>query len=214
MHDQMRNSLNKFYPNSPFVKFGQQDIDNLPSPFRLGYWYTYFGKLLFEQYPNESITQIDSDCIVCNTLPEIMEGLYDVAAPLNNGVNAFSSSWRYISAINYLNIGTFTIKNKKFVDVWDESCRKELANCPYGEQDVFNQVFYSGDFKAVVLDDSHSSSYYGCSTLGRVSEFYLKGMNIMLGDKVVRVIHLAGPNKDKLRFLHHDVKEYIDYLIH
>lgn len=210
MHQGMRNSLEKFYPNAPFIKFDQKDLNSLPEPYQIGYANPYLLRIIFKTHSRAA--QIDSDCIVCNTLPDIIEGSYDVAAPLNNGKFGFSTSFRYISSKNYLNIGTFVIANKAFIDDWDNLARREIQNCPFAEQDIFNMAFYSGAYKAHILDTK--DSLYGCSTIGRYPEMYMKGDNIMLDDKIVRILHNAGPNKDQTKKLPEAVKKYIDYLIH
>lgn len=202
-HQEMRNSLNKFHPDIPFVKFGEKDMEP-PYSVLIGYIYPH----LLRKLDYDTLIQIDSDCIVCSPLSELFEE-YDVIAPPNNGDNGFTTSYSYVSYSRYVNIGTFVINNKKFIDEWDELTKANLTSFPFREQDTFNLIFYNGRYKYHVLDP-----WYGCASIGLYEELYMEKGKLMLQGKPVHILHNAGPEKDRIwMIVNKEVKEYLEYLI-
>lgn len=176
-------SFHKFHPDIEFRIYG-------------GEYYRHgmctptmeLGKSLHKDF--DLVVHIDSDCIVCGPLPEILTEEYDVAAPLNN--NTFSEGVHLfnINPEDYLSCALTAVRKEDFWDHWKLLTNHYGEFLPLVDNDAFNLAFYYGNYKKKVLD--RDEVFYGTSSLPFWKEYRVEEEKIMCKNRVVKVMHRAG----------------------
>ena len=208
----MIHSFRIFYPKTPFVVFGQSDINEAVS--KNGSWcYATFGKRLADQY--KIVVQIDADSVVCDHMDELTMGDYDIAAPLNGGPGGMQTSMPGIGISRYLNAGLHAATNKAFWEEWEARTVKDHKKYAYGEQDILNEIFWSGRYKTKLLDGLKSDPYYGASSCGHYKNIKLENLRLYLYGRRIKILHTAGQSyRGKLSFFDApiEVRDFISQL--
>lgn len=191
------NSFKKFHPDIDMVVFRQDVIDRVFAQKDINFYKAKptFAKLLTDKY--DLVVNIDADHIILDRLDKILKGDFDVACPSN--LNDYeNTSVENVTEDMFLQGGLVASTNKKFWDVWEEK-NKDAMSYKCKENDVMNLVIYNNPFKLKILDKD--KDYYGCKSLGRESEFYIKDNKVWCRDEQVFAYHHAkGAVFPKLRF--------------
>lgn len=191
------NSFKRFHPDIDLVVFRQDTIDMLFKKKNINFYMAKptFAKLLTPYY--DLVVNIDADHFVLGRLDEIIKGDYDIGCPINKN-DYENTSVENITEDMFLQGGLIASTNKKFWDIWEEK-NKNATDYKCKENDVMNLVIYNDckDMKLKVFDKD--KDYYGCKSLGREGEFYLKEDKIMCRKERVYLYHVArgGINKPR-----------------
>lgn len=192
------NSFKRFHPDIDLVVFRQDMIDKVFKEKNVNFYNSKpsFAKLLTPHY--DLVVNIDADHVVLGRLDGILAGDYDVAAPINKN-DYENTSVENVTEDMFLQGGLIASTNKKFWDKWEKENQKAMDyKCK--ENDIMNLVIYNTPrFKLKILDDKRD--YYGCKSLGREKEFYLKDNKVMCRKEQVYLYHHAkGAVLPKLQF--------------
>jgi hypothetical protein len=196
------NSFKKFHPDIDFVVFRQDMIDKVFSEKHINFYNAKptFAKLLVPHY--ERIVNIDADSIILGKLDEIIEGDYDVGCPTN--YNDYENmSLEDITEKQFVQAGLVASSNPKFWDIW-ELANKEAMKYPAQENSILNLLWYHdpivSKMKLKIFDQD--KDYYGCKSLNREKEFYIKDGKVMCRGEQVFCYHVAkgGANMPKFQF--------------
>lgn len=195
------NSFKRFHPEIDLVVFRQDIIDKTFKKTGCN-WFTAkptFAKLLTPHY--DLIVNIDADHVITGRLDEVLKEDYEIGAPsnLNDYENA---SFDNITAEMYVHAGLIASRNKKFWDIWEEA-NKNAMKYIRKENDILNILWYNHPqvkkMKRKVFDKK--KDYYGCKSLGREGEFYMKDDKLMCRKEQVKAYHHAKGNAlPKLQF--------------
>lgn len=186
------NSFKKFHPDIDLIVYRQDMIDKVFKETKCN-WFTakpVFAKLLMDKY--DLVVNIDSDHIITGKLTEILKGDYDVACPWN--FNDYeNASFENITEEMYLQAGIVASTSKKFWRTWDKA-NKDAMDYPRKENDILNLVIYNQmpGLKLKILDKK--KDYYGCKSLNREAQFYIKDDKLMLRKEQVLAYHFARGN--------------------
>jgi len=191
----LEQSLRRFHPEIPFFRFGSKEIaEQLRAEPRL-HWdvmIPIWGKLLAREY--DLVVHFDADSIVTGHLTELLSGDFEVAGVRNNDdFGDLQMSCRNVTADQYLNCGLVAARSVNFWDEWYHENFASAHTYPVAENDVFNQIFYSGRYESRVLDAPNADCYYGHAALrSRWKEIELRDDRLYLRGKQVKVLHEAG----------------------
>lgn len=193
------NSFKRYHPDIDLVVFRQDSIDYWFKEKKINFFMAKptFAKLLTPYY--DLIVNIDADHIVLYRLEEILKGDYDIACPINKN-DYENTSVESVTEDMFLQGGLVASTNKKFWDIWEEH-NKDAMKYKCKENDIMNLVIYNEckDMKLKILDKD--KDYYGCKSLNRESEFYLKDDKVMCRKEQVFLYHHAkGGRLPKLVF--------------
>jgi hypothetical protein len=231
------NSSNYFHPDIEMKIFRSDAINTIKHTFPWMCWMTlnpYISKLVSEDY--ELTVHFDADSIITGKLDEILLADYDIAGVRNNTDYGFAGGTGQVygqhlnptipefdAKFKYLNAGLIASTRKDF---WDEFCadnvQKAFQWC-FGEQDIWNFIFWSGKYNSKILDDVSSNVYYGTSAHHVLpgqdfkeswKSLYMKGDQLCLNNKIVKVIHNAGgsylPKLQYHSWVNNEVKDFLD----
>ena len=228
----LKNSLKHFHPEVPLHIYGDAEIAEFRNIYPWLQWASMdpvlCGKLA-EEY--DMVVHIDADSIITGTLDELLLGDFDIAGVRNNNDIGLASGCgctlgNHIPGIDaatqYLNAGLVAVKNKEF---WVEFLSRNavMANEAFGEQDIWNKLFWGGKYKNKVLDPKEANVYYGVSAqLCKPgypmqecwSRMYMEKSNLCFNGKVVKIIHNAGgfglPKLQYQTWVTPEVKDFLD----
>ena len=229
----LKNSLKYFHPDIPFKIFGDADIAAKRPYYPWLGWATLDPILcspLAEEY--DLVVHLDADSIVTGTLDDILAADFDIAGVRNNNDKGLagatgSTFGNHIKGIDarwqYLNAGLIASTSKAFWAEFLYNNEHYANNTSFGEQDVWNDIFWSRKYLAKLLDDKDAKVHYGISSQcvepgQRVeqswADMYLKDDKLYFRDKVVKVMHNAGgfglPKLQYQTWVKPDVKEFLD----
>lgn len=228
----LKNSARYFHPDIQFPIHGDNIINEVKIKYPWSSWYT-FDPLIAEYYIDEYelIVHIDADSLVTGPLDELLLGDFDIAGVRNNndigltsrtgGVNCSATPGRD-RIPDSLNAGLIASTSKAFWAEFKERNRTEAAGYPFGEQCVFNRIFWEGKYKAKMLDPVGSNVYYGTSQMiceGNILEtawkrLYMQNGELYSDNKKVKIIHNAdGHRIPKLQYQNYvnpDVRNFLD----
>ena len=186
-------SFSKFHPDISLKIFRQAEINQT---FAENPWINWdlakatFGKKLASDY--KLVVNLDADQIVTGELNEIFKEEWEIASVMNNNeydlkATRFNVPWQC-----YVNAGLIASRNKDFWDLWEKETMRYGMTTGFREQDVLNDIFWSGRYTYRVLDALDQNVYYGTSTRGQWDKMYMEGDKLMLNNKQVKIIHSAG----------------------
>jgi len=193
---QFINSFKRFHPDIDLVVFRQGMIDQVFKEKNINFYMAKptFAKILTEHY--DLVVNIDADHIVLERLNAILEGDYDVACPINKN-DYENTSVEHVTEDMFLQGGLVASTNKKFWDMWEER-NKDAMSYKCKENDIMNLVIYGNpNLKLKILDKDYG--YYGCKSLGREKEFYMKDSKVMCRNEQVFLYHYAKGGMQKAR---------------
>lgn len=183
------NSFKRFHPDIDLIVFRQDIIDKVFKEKGINFYNAKptFAKLLTPYY--KGLCNIDADHIILSRLDEILKGDYDIGCPINKN-DYENTSVENVTEDMFLQGGLVASTNKKFWDIWEDR-NKYAMNYKCKENDIMNLVIYNlcKDMKLKIFDKD--KDYYGCKSLGRESEFYLKNDKVMLRKEQVYAYHIA-----------------------
>lgn len=208
------NSFKRFHPDIDLVVFRQDFVDNLFKDKGIN-WYQakpFFAELLFDY---DLICNIDADTVLTGRLTEVFDNVdYDIGAVWN--FNDYeNASFENITPEMYLQAGMVASTSKKFWLAWQKinaTAMKYIRK----ENDTLNLLAYNdpkiSKLKLKIFDKD--KDYYGCKSLGREPEFYIKDDKLMCRKEQVLAYHYArGGDFPKLDFnkmpLSYGVKEWL-----
>ncbi len=216
--DKLQKSMKYFHPDIPFFLFGDKELNYLFGLHPNINWNTvnpFVISLLKEKY--DVVYHFDADSMVFGKMDELLSPSileYDVIGVRNNNDIDRAGKDNPITHGNipvqkYLNAGLVGVVNNDFLEDWKKN-NIEIANrLPFQEQSVLNMLCYETDsYKTLIVDPMDSNVHYGISGLYGINTHWdswknmrLEGENVMLKDKIVKVVHHAGGhNSNKLSF--------------
>lgn len=211
----MESSLKKFHSDIPLIRFRKEDMQRLTGSTKRRWTYAYAALDIVDEY--DLLIQIDSDTIVTSALTEALKGNFDIACVHNNSEGGiFKTVLPFeVSLEKYLNAGFVASTNKEFWKEWLEKTIEYGTKYSLYDQDILNQIFYSGKYNAKVLDGKDSRVWYGCSSYGHYPDMYIENGKLMLQKKEVRAIHTAGNGNSKMKLIgaSKEVIGYMNYLM-
>lgn len=212
----MINSFKRFHPDIDLIVFRQDMIDKVFAEKNLNFYMAKptFAKLLTPYY--DLVVNVDSDHIFLARCDEIFKGDYDIGCPINKN-DYENTSVENVTEDMFLQGGMIASTKQAFWDIWEEANKKAMDyKCK--ENDVMNLVIYNEPIvklmKLKIFDKD--KDYYGCKSLGRESEFYLKDDKVMCRKEQVYLYHVARggirkPTPNELGFSS-EVTEWINGL--
>ena len=208
----MINSFKRFHPKIDLIIFRQDIIDEIMKD-GINFYNAKptFAKILSPYY--DLVVNVDADHIFLDRCEEILKGDYDIACPINK--NDFeNTSVENVTEDMYLQGGLVASTKQSFWDIWEMENKKAMSyKCK--ENDIMNLVIYNEPIiklmKLKVLDKDYG--YYGCKSLGREGEFYMKDNKVMCRREQVYLYHVARggiqkPRPNELGFS----SEVVDYM--
>jgi len=187
------NSFKRFHPDIDLVVFRQDIIDKVFKEKNINFYMAKptFALMLADKY--DLVVNIDADSAILGRMTEVLKGDYEVGAAWNYN-NLENSSLENIGEKDYLQAGLVGSTSKDFWHMWEDA-NIDALNYRRQENDILNKLIYGVDvnnprFKLKIFDKD-IPDYYGCKSLGRESEFYMKDDKVMLGDGQVIVYHQA-----------------------
>lgn len=212
----MINSFKRFHPDIDLVVFRQDMIDKVFKEKDINFYMAKptFAKLLTPYY--DLIVNVDADHIFLARCEEILKGDYDIGCPINK--NDFeNTSVENITEDMFLQGGMVASTNPRFWDIW-EIRNRDAMKYKCKENDIMNLVIYNdpevNKMKLKIFDKD--TNYYGCKSLGREGEFYIKDGKVMCRKEQVYMYHFAKggiqkPRPEQLGFSQ-EVVDYMNYI--
>jgi hypothetical protein len=210
-------SFKHFHPDIDMVVFDTKNIKKLFSKKR---WLNFmnskpsFAKLLYNDY--DLVVNVDADFYFFDRCEEILKANYEIAACANFNIVVNTDIKHqiiknilihHVSSIDFIQGGLVASTSKQFWDDYEDLNKKIAHKLPHAENDVLNQIWYSGKYKTCVLDghvdfrNPEFKAYYNCAGLGRELQYTLMNNKITLDNKPVRSYHVALGSHDRNRNL-------------
>lgn len=212
----MINSFKRFHPDIDLVVFRQDMIDKVFKEKDINFYMAKptFAKLLTPYY--DLIVNVDADHIFLARCEEILKGDYDIGCPINK--NDFeNTSVENVTEDMFLQGGMVASTSPRFWDIW-EIRNRDAMKYKCKENDIMNLVIYNdpevNKMKLKIFDKE--KDYYGCKSLGREADFYIKDGKVMCRKEQVYMYHFAKggiqkPRPEQLGFSQ-EVVEYMNYI--
>jgi hypothetical protein len=185
------NSFKHFHPDIELIVFRQDMIDRVFKEKNINFYKAKptFAKLLTPYY--DLIVNIDADTVVLGRLERILKGDFDIACPTN--LNDYENmSIENVTKEMFIQAGLVAVTNKKIWDIW-EKANKDAMKYLAQENTILNLLWYNhpeiSKMNRLILDKD--KDYYGCKSLNREREFYMKDGQVMCRDERVYLYHHA-----------------------
>lgn len=167
------NSFKKFHPDIDLVVFRQNTVDKLFKEKNIN-WYQakpFLAELLEDKY--DLIVNMDADHIVLDRMTEVFDKTdYDVAMPWN--FNDYeNASFDNITEEMYVQAGMVASTSRRFWTAWRYRNRDAMKYLRK-ENDIVNLLVYEKGFNFELKILDKEKDYYGCKSLGREPQFYIK----------------------------------------
>ena len=195
-------SFKKYHPDIDLVVFRQDMINKVFKEKGVNFYMAKptFAKLLVNDY--DLVVNIDCDSAILGRMDEVLKEDYEVGGAWN--FNEYeNASLENVTEKMYVQAGLIGSRDKRFWDEW-EKANKEAMNYVRQENDILNLVWYNNEYVNKLkrkIFDKKTKDFYGCKSLGREMEFYVKDDKVMCGDGQVVVYHQArGAKFPKLDF--------------
>ena len=228
----LKNSARYFHPDIPMHICGNNIISEMKAKYPWSSWYT-FDPLIAEYFINDydMLVHIDADSIITGPLDELLVGDFDIAGVRNNNDRGqtsctggvWCSQTPGVSLIyKSLNAGLIASTSKAFWEEFKYRNQSEGKNHPFGEQCVFNRIFYEGKYRAKMLDPVEANVYYGTSQQicdrgvleSAWKRLYMQDGELYSDEKKVKIIHNANGHRiPKLQYqgwVNPDVRDFLD----
>jgi len=215
------NSFLKFHPDDDIdlIIFRQDMVDKVFAKEGINFYQAkpYFGEIA-ANLGYKVVCNIDADTVITGRLTEVFDNVdYDVAGAWN--FNDYeNASFENITAEMYIQAGMVASTSRLFWKKWKE-INKTAMRYIRKENDTLNLLAYNdkeiSKLKLKILDKD--KDYYGCKSLGREGEMYIKNDQLMLRNEVVRAYHHArGGVFPKLDFdnmpFTEEVKRWLNFI--
>jgi hypothetical protein len=228
----LTNSFKYFHPDIELHFHGDAEIAEFQKVYPWMGWAS-MDPILMGRFAKDYdlIVHLDADTIVTGKLDEILIADYDLAGVRNNNDEGTASATRcifgtHIAGIDarwqYLNAGLVAVHNNDFWSEFLDGVLHMPQHSGFGEQDVWNNIFWSGRYKTKILDPRDKPLYYGVSAQlsppGQPmqyswSKMYMKDGKLWLYEKEVKIIHHAnGFGLPKLQYQDWVIPEVKDFL--
>lgn len=210
------NSFKRFHPDIDLVVFRQDMIDRVFKENDINFYMAKptFAKLLSPYY--DRVVNIDCDHLVLDRLDAILEEDYEIGCPINKN-DYENTSVENVTEDMFLQGGLVASTNPKFWDIWEKANKRAMVyKCK--ENDIMNLVIYNDpivkEMKLKIFDKE--KDYYGCKSLGREGEFYIKDSKVMCRREQVKLYHNAKGGIMKFQFdkmgFTQEVKDYLQFI--
>uniref|UniRef100_A0A6M3J2J9 Nucleotide-diphospho-sugar transferase domain-containing protein n=1 Tax=viral metagenome TaxID=1070528 RepID=A0A6M3J2J9_9ZZZZ len=209
------NSFKKFHPDIDLAVIRQDVVDKMFKEKGID-WYCakpFMAELFFDY---DLIVNMDADHVLTGRMTEVFDNVdYEVGGPWN--FNDYeNASFDNITEEMYVQCGMIASTSKKFWLKWQEM-NKDNRKYLRRENDIVNLVIYNAmpELKLKIFDKD--KDYYGCKSLGREPEFYIKDDKLMCRGEQILAYHFArGGVLPKLDFenmaLIDEVKQWLHKL--
>lgn len=209
----MINSFKRFHPDIDLIVFRQDMIDKVFKEKNINFYMAKptFAKLLAPHY--DLVVNVDADHIFLDRCNEILKGDYDIGCPINKN-DYENTSVEDVTEDMFLQGGMVASTRIEFWNIWENQNRDAMKyKCK--ENDVMNLVIYNdpicNKMKLKIFDKE--KDYYGCKSLGREGEFYIKDGRVKCRKEQVYAYHfakggIAKPKPEQLGFS----QEVVDYI--
>lgn len=203
--ERMVRSVKHFYPDMPIELFNKEQCQEALREINqtyLGHMYSHFAVKILDKY--DLVIHLDGDTVMCDTIPEILAGDYEVAGSRDvndSGKSGMDYGHKFPGNPNveYLNVGVFSIHSKAFALDWNARNIDHLNTTPFYDNGTFNEAFYSGKYKTKLLDPRLSACYYNLASVDGTKTHWDSWKNIklvndklILNNKTIRVLHRGG----------------------
>jgi hypothetical protein len=191
MVDGLANSVNKFYPDIPFLKIeipcrsipdGRLDLRNY-----IGHVLNNGLKLLDEY---KRVIMMDPDQVMCNYCPDLF-GDFDLGCVQNNlGTGPEYGPKR---GDVYINAGLQVCTNKEvWKEIMDETARMDNIQWgPFNHQDSVGHVYHTTNHNVKLLE--FDDRLYGISGLAHYQDMEIRNGELYLpSNKKLCIFHAAG----------------------
>src|SRR3990167_10795440 len=147
--DRLKKSIEKFYPNTPFIVYKKEEIKKLNDPlFSTRATASCVFALMKEC---DTVIKIKHNFELLSKIDEFIEGNYS-AVVVKNLFNEQKLIWD-INPIAYLTTDFIIIKSKDYAVQWlDMSCLDNMKKYKNKEEDKLNILTYYGDMTVKILD--------------------------------------------------------------
>jgi hypothetical protein len=189
------NSFRRFHPDEDIdlIIFRQDMVDKIFAKENINFYQAkpYFGELVANM-GYSLVCNIDADTVITGRLTEVFDNVdYDIAGAWN--FNDYeNASFENITAEMYIQAGMVASTNKLFWKKWRE-INKTAMQYVRKENDTLNLLWYNDSeinkLRRKILDKD--KNYYGCKSLGREPEFYIKDDTLMCHKEIVKAYHHA-----------------------
>ena len=181
------NSLKYFHPEINIVKYGTAEIKALKDKYKFDDSLWFSDSCLLDDFISKNefpdiLIKIGADCIVLDTLDEVLNGNYDVACPRNDPDQIEGRDEKHnrpdilreLPNRNWVNADFIAIKNIDFIHAYHsqnmryqngvEWALKDFGKVYKGDSmSSLNVVFHCNGFNAKILDPFGSDLIYGGS---------------------------------------------------
>ena len=201
--DKLIASIKYFHPEIPFIMMGNKEIEEeIKKDPTLNFCTLNPTMSIRLAKDYDIVVHFAADSMLVDRLDELINGDYDIASVRNNDDSNNGVSERYLNIPVYLNAGLVASTKIDFWEEWIERNKNEAKNFKWQEQDIMNQIFYSGKYNTKLLDPVEENLHYGFS-----SPFYtwrnlkIKNDHLYLNNKKVKILHhAAGGDSPRLQF--------------
>lgn len=190
----MINSFKRFHPDIDLIVFRQDMINKVFKKKKINFYQAKptFAKFLINDY--KKIVNVDADTIFLSRLEAVIKDDYDVGGPTN--LNDYeNATFENITEEMYVQAGMVASTKSDFWDIWEKENKKAMKYLRK-ENDILNLVWYNNPIvskmKRKIWDKN--KDYYGCKSLGREPEFYIKNGDTYCRGEKVYCYHFARGN--------------------
>lgn len=186
----MINSFKRFHPDIDLIIFRQDMIDKVFKKKNINFFQAkpFFGEIVANM-GYKVVLNLDADHVICGRLTEVFDKVnYDIGAAWN--FNDYeNASFENITEKMYLQAGMVSSTKKAFWLEW-QKINKDAMKYKRKENDTLNLLVYN-ELKLKLKIFDKKKYYYGCKSLGREPEFYIKNNKLMCRKEQVLAYHFA-----------------------
>lgn len=188
------NSFKRFHPDIPLVVFRQKTVERVFREQRLNWVIAKpaFARMLVDEY--ELVVNMDADHVVTGYMERVFDADYDVGAPSNFN-DFYNTHYENITDQMYLQGGMVASRSPRFWELYDFNVHAHYDHHGAHENHTLNMIWYNCPevvaMKRLVFDQDRD--YYGCKSLNREHEFYIKDDRLWCrGERVLAYHHAKG----------------------
>lgn len=189
------NSFKHFHPHIPLVVFRNPTVQRVMAQEGLNWLIAKaaFARRLIDDY--ELVVDMDADHVVTGYMEAVFDADYDVGAPWN--YNDYQlAAYANIGHDQYLQGGLIASRSRRFWEIFDKESRDHWREHGSHENNTLNMIWYHNPevvaMRRLVFD--RDRDYYGCKSLNREPEFYIRNDELWCrGERVFAYHHAKGP---------------------